>query len=99
MPRWPKPLHNYHRTKDMHDTITARSSNAKYLSHPEGQFVAQCVDVIDLGDKVEQYQDAPKKLVPKCALVFRTGEKNAETGEYIDIAREFTISMGDTANL
>jgi len=83
----------------MSDTITARGSNATYQSHPEGQFVAQCVDVIDLGDKVEEFPGTPKKLVPKCALVYRTGEKNAETGEYIDIAREFTISMGDKSNL
>lgn len=83
----------------MSDTVLARGSSAKYQSHPEGQFVGQCVDVIDLGDKVEEFPGTPKKLVPKCALVYRTGEKNGETGEYIDIAREFTISMGDKSNL
>ena len=83
----------------MSDTLVARGSNAQYQSHPEGQFVGQCVDVIDLGDKVEEFPGTPKKLVPKCALVYRTGERNSETGEYIDIAREFTISMGDKSNL
>lgn len=83
----------------MSDTITARTTGNTFAPHPEGQFVGQCVDVIDLGDKVEEFPGTPKKLVPKCALVYRTGERNNETGEYIDIAREFTISMGDKSNL
>lgn len=83
----------------MSDVITAKASDAKFKSHPEGQFVGQCVDTIDLGDSVEQYADQPAKVVHKCALVFRTGERNEETGEYIDIAREFTVSMGEKANL
>lgn len=83
----------------MSDTLVAKGSDAKYKSHPEGQYVAQCVDTIDLGDKVEEFPGTPSKLVHKCALVFRTGEKNDETGEFIDIAREFTVSMGEKANL
>lgn len=83
----------------MADTITARGSDAKYLSHPAGQFVATCVDTIDLGDKLESFPGTPDKLVHKCAIVFRTGERNEQTGEYIDIAREFTVSMGEKANL
>lgn len=83
----------------MSDTITAKGNDTKYKNHPEGQFVAQCVDTIDLGERVEQFQNQPKKLALKCALVFRTGEKNEDTGDYIDISREFTVSMGDLANL
>lgn len=83
----------------MADTLIAKGSDAKYKSHPEGQFVAQCVDAIDLGEKVETFPGTPDKLVHKCALVFRTGEKNEQTGDYIDIAREFTVSMGEKANL
>lgn len=83
----------------MADTITAKASDAKFKTHPEGQFVAQCVDAIDLGERVEEFAGKPKKLAHKCALVFRTGEKNEDTGEYIDISREFTVSMGELANL
>lgn len=83
----------------MSDTITAKGSDAKFKPHPNGQFVGQCVDTIDLGDAVEQYQDQPKKLAHKCALVFRTGERNEQTGDFIDIAREFTVSMGEKAAL
>ena len=83
----------------MSDTLVAKGSDAKFKSHPEGQFVAQCVDAIDLGDKVEEFAGKPKKLAHKCALVFRTGERNEETGEYIDVAREFTVSMGELSNL
>ncbi len=83
----------------MSDQITAKGSDAQFAPHPEGQFVGQCVDTIALGDRVEQYAGSPDKVVPKCALVFRTGEKNPQTGEWIDIAREFTISMGEKANL
>lgn len=83
----------------MADTITAKGNDAKFRPHPDGQFVAQCVDAIDLGEKVEDYPGTPEKLAHKCALVFRTGEKNDETGDLIDIAQEFTVSMGEKANL
>lgn len=83
----------------MPDTITAKGSKSNFLPHPEGQFLAQCVDTIDMGEKVEQYQGQPPKIVHKCVLMFRTGEKNPETGHPIDIGKEFTVSMGDKANL
>jgi hypothetical protein len=84
----------------MSDTVIATGSNsAQYASHPEGQYVGQCVDVIDLGERVEEGRDYPAKLMRKCALVFRTGEKNPETGDLIDISTEFTVSMGEKANL
>lgn len=83
----------------MADTITAKGNDSKFKPHPDGQFVAQCVDAIDLGEKVEDYPGTPEKLAHKCALVFRTGEKNPDTGELIDVAQEFTVSMGEKANL
>ena len=83
----------------MSDTIMAKATDSKFKCHDEGQFVGQCVDVINLGDKVQDFPGTEPYLAPTCALVFRTGEKNDETGEYIDIAREFTVSMGEKANL
>lgn len=82
----------------MPDTIVAKGSTSTFTPHPEGQFLAQCVDTIDMGEKVETYQNQPPKIVHKCVLMFRTGEKNAD-GHYIDIGREFTVSMGDKANM
>lgn len=83
----------------MPDLITATASDSKFTPHTEGQFVALCVDMIDLGEKVEEYPGTPTKLSHKCALVFRTGDTNEATGELIDIAAEFTVSMGEKANL
>jgi hypothetical protein len=83
----------------MSDAIVARGSDSKYKCHEEGQFVGQCVDTIDLGEKVQDFPGKPSYLAPTCALVFRTGVINDETGNYIDVAREFTVSMGDKANL
>lgn len=83
----------------MSDAITARGTESKYAPHDEGQYVGQCVDTIALGDKVQDFPGTESYLAPTCALVFRTGEKNDETGDYIDIAREFTVSMGEKANL
>lgn len=82
----------------MPDTIVAKGTKSSFTPHPEGQFLAQCVDTIDMGEKVEQFQGQPPKLSPKCVLVFRTGEVN-EQGQPIDIGKEFTVSMGDKANL
>lgn len=82
----------------MSDTVTAKGSAATFTPHPEGQFPGQCVDVIDLGEKLQDYPGTKFYLAPTAALVFRTGELN-ENGDFIDIAREFTVSMGDRANL
>lgn len=83
------------------DEVTAKNAggDSKYLPHPAGQFVAQCVDAIDLGEKVEDYPGMPEKLTHKCVLVFRTGEKNAQTGDLIDAAQEYTLSLNEKANL
>lgn len=83
----------------MPDTILAKGSDSKFKPHPAGQFVGQCVDSINLGESVETFAGELPKLVAKCALVFRTGERNEQTGDFIDIGREFTVSMGEKANL
>lgn len=83
----------------MADQVIARNTDAKFKAHDEGQYVAQCVDCINLGEVVVEFPGTPKYLAPKCALVFRTGEMNQETGEAIDISSEFTVSMGEKANL
>lgn len=83
----------------MADRIVAKNEASKFKPHPTGGFVAQCVDAIDLGEKVTDYPGTPKYLSPKCALVFRTGEKNDETGDLIDVAQEFTVSMSEKSNL
>ena len=83
----------------MSDTILARGTESKFQPHPEGQYVAQCVDTIDLGEKVQDFPGTKPYLAQTCALVFRTGERNSETGDYIDIAKEYTVSMGEKANL
>lgn len=67
--------------------------------HEEGQYVALCVDCVDLGEYVVDYPNQDKYLAQKCALVFRTGETNEETGEPIDISQDFAVSMSDRGNL
>src|SRR5689334_21595679 len=81
---------------NMSDEINARGSDSKFKPHEPGQFSAICCDVVDLGDKVESFQNQPAKLTHKCALVFIT---RSETGEAGEISREFTVSMGEKANL
>lgn len=81
------------------DHIVAKNEGgAQFQPHPAGQFAARCVDVIDLGEKVEVYPGSPEKLSHKVSLVFRTGERNVD-GTTIDLAKEFTLSMFDLANL
>ena len=83
----------------MSDVITAKGSDSKFKPHPEGQYVGVCVDVVDLGEKIQDFPGTTAYLAQTCAIVFRTGERNEEISEYIDIAREFTVSMGEKANL
>ena len=83
----------------MADQITAKDEGVKFLPHPEGQYGARCVDVIDLGNRVEQYQGKPPRVAHKCALVFDAGEKNPENGEPHVVHVEFTVSMFERAGL
>ena len=83
----------------MADQVTAKDSGVKFTPHPEGQFVAVCRDVINLGERVEQYQNNPPRIVEKCALVFQTTERNADTGEPHIVSAEFTVSMNEKAGL
>lgn len=81
------------------DVVVAKNTDKKFTPHPEGQFAAVCVDVVDFGEKTEQFADKPERLVSKVGIVFRTGEVDPETGNLIDILKEFTVSMGEKANL
>lgn len=82
----------------MADEVMAQQTQAKFNPHPEGQFVAQCIDVISLGKRVEDYPGRPKRVVPKVAVLFRTGSLG-EDGQPIDIGAEFTVSMNEKAAL
>lgn len=84
----------------MADKITVRDSSksGSFAPHPEGTFASVCVDVIDLGERVEKWQDE-EKLSYKIALVFDAGEKNPETGDSFLIHPEFTASMNERASL
>ena len=81
----------------MADAVTARNEGQKFTPHPEGPYAAVCVDVLNLGDRVETYQ-GKVKIAPKCALVFRTGELR-DDGTPFEVAIEFTVSMYDRASL
>ena len=79
----------------MADNVTAQNSDKPFPIHDKGQFAAVCVDVIDLGEKVEQYQDQPPKLAHKAAIVFVSNSG----GEVKEIASEMTVSMGEKSNM
>lgn len=83
----------------MSDIVNAKGGESKFKPHPTGSFVGQCVDVIDLGEFVKEYPGTESYVAQECAIVFRTGERNEQLGEFIDIAATFTVSMGPKANL
>lgn len=84
----------------MPDQVTVTDSGSKFLPHPEGQFPATCVDIVDLGERrMDPYKDKPARLVHKAALVFQTGKRNPETDELFEVHAEFTVSFGDKASL
>lgn len=84
----------------MADTITVRDEGSKsFTPAPEGQHLGVCVDVIDLGLKVEQFQNNPPKLVQKAAIVFQIEEENPETNKRFEPAIELTVSFGPKSNM
>lgn len=82
----------------MPDEITAKGDSG-FTPAPEGQFLAVCVDVVDLGERLESYQGGTPKLTKKVALVFQIDEVNPETGMRFEPSIEKTIAFGQTAGL
>lgn len=85
----------------MPDNVTAqdRGSGQKRAIPPEMQARAVLADVIDLGERKEQYAGEDPHLVHKIVLVFQTDERSPETGRRYEVHREFTNSMGKKSNL
>lgn len=81
------------------DKVTAKSNDKPFPIHPEGQFAARCVDVIDLGESVVKFPGTPDYLANKVALGFYTGERDAEQGQVVNVMMEFTLSMGKKSNM
>jgi hypothetical protein len=80
------------------EIFTTKEESKAYPIHPEGQFLATCVDVIDLGERVSEFAGRDKKLQRRVAFVFRTGEVDPETGKPLDIAKDFAMSMFKKSN-
>lgn len=82
------------------DQITARAEPLKPWSKAsEGQAQCVLVDVIDLGMQQTTYMGGPPKMQHKCALVWQIEEINPDTGKPFEMSKEFTVSMGELANL
>jgi len=79
----------------MADQVTAQDKGQSFKAHDEGQFTAVCVDTVDLGERVEQYQGQPARIAAKCALVFVSNTD----GETRDVSIEATVSMNEKAKL
>ena len=86
------------------DHVTAKQTGGEqYKPHPEGGYPSVCVDVIDLGERVDTYMGpgsghGKTSIQHRAALCYATGERR-EDGELFIVSREFTVSMGDKANL
>lgn len=84
----------------MSDQLTVKDEgSANFAPHPEGSYIGVCVDVINLGEKLEQYQGNPPKVVPKVAIVFQTVEDNPDTGKPFELSVEKTVSFNGKAGL
>lgn len=81
----------------MADSVIVQASQSKYTPHPEGPFAARCVDVINLGERLQSHNNEVF-IRPKMALVFRTGQKR-DDGEFFEISCEFTVSLHEKAGL
>lgn len=82
----------------MADKITAK--NTPRPVHPTGQFAAKCVDIIDLGENVEENRQKHERYIAhKVALLFYTGQLNPDTGKPFEVKMEMAVSMSPKSNL
>lgn len=73
-------------------------SGAPREQHPVGQDIGVCVDIVDLGERLEDFPGKPKRVSRKVAFVFMTGKRNQE-GELFELSKEYTFSKSDKGNL
>jgi len=80
------------------DDTTARGAGGGFDPHPEGQHAMLCVDVVNLGTRVERYGDFEPKEVEKAALVFVSGARHDDDSLML-VTAEMTLSMFELANM
>jgi hypothetical protein len=85
----------------MSDQVTVKMDQGQrqFTPTPVGTHHAVCVDIIDMGESVEQYQDQAPYLTHKVVLVFQADEQNAETGKRYEPSIEFTATFGPKSKL
>jgi hypothetical protein len=82
------------------DPITAKAAPQRdFAKPPEGQHQGVLVDVIDLGMQPNTFNGQTNGFVHKCALVWQIDAINSETSKPFEVSKEFTVSMGEKANL
>lgn len=77
--------------------LILKDSGTTFTPAPEGQHVAVCVDVVDLGIVETKWKEKTKQ-VHKCRLVFEIAEE-MENGKRFTVSRQFTASLSEKANL
>lgn len=80
------------------DEVVAKDGGGNFTPHPEGQFAMVCADVVNLGTTVETYQGSSPREVPKAALVFISGARQAD-GTLTQVTVEMSVFASDKANL
>lgn len=77
--------------------ILKDAGGGTFTPAPEGQHVAVCVDVVDLGIVKTEWK-GEARTVHKCRIVFEIGE-TMENGNRFTVSQMFTASLGEKANL
>ena len=80
------------------DEATAKDSGGGFDPHSEGQYAVMCVDVVNLGIRIDEYPGKDPRESPKVALVFASGE-HQDGGDMTIVTVEMTLSMYETANM
>jgi len=80
------------------DEATAKDAGGGFDPHSEGQHSLLCVDVVNLGLKIDEFPGSEPKEVGKAALVFASGERHDDNSLVI-VTVEMTLSMYEKANM
>src|SRR5690242_21213559 len=77
--------------------IIAKNEGSAYTPAPQGQFIAVCADVIDLGMVTTEWQ-GQKRTTHKIRIVFLINE-SMDDGRPFTVSQQFTLSLNEKANL
>lgn len=77
--------------------VVPKDEGGSYERCPEGNHVAVCCTIIDLGTHAESYEGQPEKMRRKVRIVWEIAEERQSDGKPFRMSKTYNLSMNEKA--